>query len=147
MNWLSSDTSVVGIFASAVLAFMAYELQRVWTCKRDLEHHVKQILRTRYTHPEELSEALSDAGREFPKLAPAGHLGVSDNKGSFILRHDHLRGHQPLPGTRMPPPPMPEVKPAPDQDGKTLESCKACFPAPQGTLSFAYERRAHRGRK
>lgn len=82
------------------------------------------ILQARYTHPEDLAAALSEAEDAFPELAPLQL--VSYRTGEPVERRDVL-GHQPLPGTEMPPPPMPKAKLAPDQDGKTIGSCKARF--------------------
>jgi hypothetical protein len=148
MHWLAILTSYT------IVILMAFAWRGDRSRSRKLERAMARILRTRYTHPEELSAELSEAEVEFPELAPAGTLGVTDSKGEFILRRDATRperpvvpnpgetfeqaarrqraqdvfgGHQPLPGAKMPPPPAPKVKPAPDQDGKTIESCKARF--------------------
>lgn len=110
--------SLISGFALAALATMLMG-SRLYA--RKLEFALKDILRARYTHPEVLAAALSEAEVDFPELAPAGLTTATDSVGKLIVRHDHIRGYQPLPGTRMPPPP------APDQDDKTVESCRRRF--------------------
>jgi hypothetical protein len=89
MNWWQ----ILTISSALVCMLLTWHLERRYS--RKLEHHLKQILRTRYTHPEELSEALTDAEMEFYDLAPAGMLGVTNNEGEFVLRKDATVGLEP----------------------------------------------------
>jgi hypothetical protein len=93
MDWLTISGRVA--LATCIVICLALVWSRERRYSRKLEHHLKQILRTRYTHPEELSEALSDAEIEFYDLTPAGMIGVTNNAGDFVLRQDATVGLEP----------------------------------------------------